>query len=158
MTAFRQYLLKLILCGLLYGLAQTLLQGKKAAKAVALCGGCLIILTAVRPLMQVDFSKLPDLVSGLTRAQKLAEAKAKNDALLQKTVEEQTERWIVRRAGELGIKLEAEAECRASEAGSFVPYRLRLRGSLTDAERDFFSAILAQELDVPPERQDWEGS
>lgn len=155
MTAFKEYLLKLVLCALLISLASAAAKGKRGEKAVALCGGCLLMLTAVKPLLRVNLSQLPDLMTGLSHSEKLAEAKRKNDALLQQMIEAQTAEWICEEAKAAGLVLEATVEAEAGEAGSFVPSRITLRGAWTAEQRERFSAYLEQTLSVPPERQNW---
>lgn len=157
MTALKTYLLRLILCGFLVTLTGALLRGRKTARALALCGGCLMILTALRPLMQVDLSRLPDLVTGLTRAEREAEAREKNDALLRSLVEKQTAEWIEARAAELGLSLQAEVTAEEDRAGTFVPASVSLSGVWTASQREAFSSILENELAIPAARQRWVG-
>ena len=157
MTEIKTYLLRLILCGFLVTLTGALVRGKKTARAVALCGGCLMILTALRPLMRVDLSRLPDLVTGLTRAEREAAAREKNDALLRSLVESQTAEWIENRAAELGLAIHAEVTAKEAEAGTFVPDSVTLSGVWTTAQREAFSGVLEAELDIPPEKQRWVG-
>ena len=157
MTDIKAYLLRLILCGFLVTLTGSLLRGRKGERALALCGGCLLILTALRPLLRVDLSRLPDLVTGLTRTEKEAAAREKNEALLKALVESQTAAWIEDRAGSLGLELKAEVTAEELEAGTYVPAAVSLSGSWTETQREAFSAILAAELEIPPERQRWVG-
>lgn len=157
MTSIKTYLLRLILCGFLVTLTGTLVRGRKAARAVALCGGCLMILTALRPLLQVDLSRLPDLVTGLTRMEREAEARKKNDALLRSMVESQTAEWIETKAAEYGLNIHAEVTAKEAEAGTFVPETVTITGSWSLSRKEAFSAVLEAELAVPPERQRWVG-
>ena len=156
MTAIKQYLLRLILCALLVSLASALAKGKRGEKAAALCGGCLLILSAVKPLLQVDPAKLPDLVTGLSRFEKLEEARQKNDALLQALIASQAAEKVEAASQELGFEVEAELTLREAGAGSYVPDSIILRGSWTAEQREALSAFLREELDIPHERQRWE--
>ena len=157
MTAIKTYLLRLILCGFLVTLAGALVRGKKSVRALALCGGCLLILTALRPLMRVDLSRLPDLVTGLTRVEREAVAREKNDAILRSLVESQTVEWIEDRAAELGLTISAEVKTAEAEAGTFVPDSVTLSGNWTTVQREALTVILETELDIPPEKQRWVG-
>lgn len=156
MTAIKAYFLRLIFCGFLVSLCSAVLRGKRAGRALTLCGGCLLILTAVRPLLRVDLSRLPDLVSGLTHAEREAAAREKNDAILRALIEEQTAAWIAERGKALGMSVTAEVSTRA-EAGSFVPDQVTIRGSWTAEGRDALSEILTRELKIPVARQRWVG-
>ncbi len=157
MTAIKAYVLRLILCGFLVSLSCALLRGKRTGKAVRLCGGCLLILAAVRPLLRVDLGRLPDLVTGLTRSEREAAAHEKNDAILRDLVEEQTAAWIEERGKELGMEIKAAVTLREAEADTFVPDRVTLRGSWTADSRAELTAMMARELEIPPERQRWVG-
>lgn len=156
MTAIKAYLLRLVLCGFLVSLAGALLRGKRAARAVTLCGGCLMILTTVRPLLRVDLSRLPDLMTGMTKAERAEAAREKNDALLRRLVEEQTAAWVEEKGKSLGMQLTCTVTARA-ESGAFVPDSLRLTGSWTEDKRAALTDVLSRELAIPPEKQRWVG-
>ncbi len=157
MTAIKSYLLRLIFCGFLIALSGALLRERRGARALALCGGCLMILTALGPLLQVDLSRLPDLVTGLTRSQRQESARLDNETILQRLVEEQTAAWIAERARELGLELACAVTAERGAGGAFVPYRAELRGLWTRTQREALSALLLRELEIPPERQSWVG-
>ena len=157
MTAIKAYLLRLILCGFLNALAAALIRGRKGARTVALCGGCLLILTALRPLLQVDLSRLPDLVTGMTYSQRQQAAAERNDALLRELVEEQTSQWIEARAAELDLHVECTVAAEPGEGGSFIPASVELVGVWTEGQRQSLSRLLAEQLEIPPERQRWVG-
>lgn len=157
MTAFKSYILRLVFCGFFVSLCSALLHGKRASKALSLCGGCLLILTALRPLLQVDLSRLPDLVTGLSRPEREELAREKNNAILRGLVEEQTAAWIEDRGEELGMQITATVTAREAEAGTFVPDAVVIRGSWTAEEQTALSEILQRDLELPPTRQRWVG-
>ena len=157
MTAIKAYLLRLIFCGFLVSLCSALLRGKRSGRVLTLCGGCLMILTAVRPLLQVELSSLPDLVTGLTHSEREALAREKNDRLLRSLVEEQTAAWIADRGKELGMEITASVTAREAEAGTFVPDQAILRGSWTAENREALTRILERDLGIPAARQRWVG-
>lgn len=157
MTAVKQYLLRLVLCGFLTSLCGVVLRDRKGGRALALCGGCLLILTALRPLLRVELRRLPDLVTGLTQSQRMLEAREKNNELLRSLVETQSARWIEAQGQALGMELRCSVTARESEAGSFVPDRTELKGRWTEAQRLSLSELLRRELEIPPERQSWVG-
>ena len=156
MTAIKSYLLRLILCGFLVSLTGVLLRGKKTGRALKLCGGCLLLLTALSPLLRVDLSKLPDLVTGLTGAERMEAAREKNDAILRDLVADQTAAWIEERASALGLTLTAAVTVRQEGESLFVPEAVTLTGTWTETQRTALEAALREELDIPPERQRWE--
>jgi hypothetical protein len=156
MTAIKTYLLRLIFCGFLVSLCQVPLRGKRAGKLVALCGGCLLLLTAVKPLLQVDLSALPELMTGLTQAQRQAEAFEKNEALLQGLVEAQTVSWLETQAAELKLEVSFSVETLRVEDGLFIPYRVRVTGLWTPEQKEALGNQIRRELEIPAERQEWE--
>ena len=137
MTAVKAYFLRLIFCGFLVSLTGAILRGKRSARALTLCGGCLLILTAVRPLLRVDLSRLPDLVTGLTHSERIAAAQEKNNAILRGLVEELT--------------------AKEAEPGVFVPDQVTIEGSWTAEGQSALSELIERELEIPPGRQRWVG-
>lgn len=157
MTAIKAYLLRLILCAFLTALAGALLRGKRAGRIAALCGGCLLLFTALGPLLRVDPGALPDLITGLTRDGRAELARERNDELLRQLVETQTAAWIEAQARELGMELRCEVRAEAAGEMAFVPRRAILRGSWTPEQRSALSELLSRELELPPTCQSWEG-
>ena len=155
MTAIKAYLLRLILCGSVISLSGVLLRSKKTGKALTLCGGCLLILTALQPLLQVELGKLPDLVSGLTSSQRAEAAREKNKELLRGLVEEQTAAWVEQRAGELGLEVRASVTARETEDDCFVPDEIVLSGEASEAQREALCAALTRELGLSPRKLRW---
>ena len=157
MTAIKAYLLRLILCGFFVSLTGAILRSKRSARALSLCGGCLLILVTVRPLLQVDLSRLPDLITGLTRSEREEAAREKNNAILRRLVEEQTAAWIEDKGKELSMKITAFVTAKELESGSFVPDQVTIQGGWTTGEREALSEILSRELEIPPTHQRWVG-
>ena len=157
MTAIKTYLLRLVFCGFLISLCSALLRGRRGERAAILCGGCLLILTAVRPLLRVDLSKLPDLITGLTASQRQEEARAKNDALLKALVEEQTVSWLEEKARELGMDVAFSVSAIELESGTFVPEEITVRGVWTEEQRQAMTERITADLEIPPEKLRWVG-
>ena len=157
MTAIKAYLLRLVFCGFFVSLTGAVLRGKRCARALSLCGGCLLILVTVRPLLQVDLSRLPDLVTGLTRLEREEAAREKNNVILQRLVEEQTAAWIEDKGKELSMEITAFVSAKELESGSFVPNQVTIRGDWSQEGRLALSEILDRDLEIPPTRQRWVG-
>ena len=155
MTAIKAYLLRLILCALLVSLLSVLRKGKQAGRVLRLCGGCIMILTALQPLLRVDLGKLPDLLTGLSASERFEAARERNEEILRGLVEEQSADWVERRAKELGLRVQASVTARASEAGTWVPDAILLSGEASPAEREALLGLLAEELSLPPEKLRW---
>ncbi len=154
MSAIKSYLLRLILCAFLLSLVSALPKSRRVGQVLKLCGGCLLILCALGPLLRVELSALPDLVTGLSRSQRQELARERNEALLARLVAEQTEQWLRARGEALGLAAEYAVQTRP-EAGSFVPDSVTVTGQWTPEQRLVLSREMARELEIPAERQRW---
>ena len=157
MNGVKAYLLRLVLCGFLISLSTALLRGKRAGKIHALCGGCLMILTALRPLLRVDLSALPDLMTGLTQSERQALAREKNEAILRRLVEEQTVQWLEQQAEELQISATFAVTAEETEDGLWIPTQVAVSGQWTQEQREALQERIERQLGLPPIRQQWEG-
>ena len=158
MSGIREYFLRLIFCGFLVSLVGSLTTEKRIKRIVSLCGGCLILITAVRPLLSVDLQSLPDRLRdlGLSTAITQEEARARNDGILAALVTEQTEERIRteldRQKAGLAVTVRVE---RDPETGLFLPAEVTLRGSCSPEQKKAVSDYLERELDLPPDKQVW---
>lgn len=158
MNSVKTYLLRLVLCGFLVSLAGLLNREGREKQLLRLCGGCLLLITAIRPLVSLDLSALQDRLGalGLPAPITREEASRRNDEILAELVAEQTERRILEQAEELGMKLSVRVTtARDPETGLFLPDRAELLGAWTPEERAALSAWISQSLDLDPERQTW---
>ena len=160
MNGIRTYLLRLILCGFVISLAGALTPWQKGKRIVTLCGGCILLLMALRPLVNFDPAELSLRLGQLGLAPapiSPEEAKARNEALLEELVIRQTAEKVLAAAGEEASGLELEIRAgRDPETGLPAPVSIRLRGSVTAETRQRLTEYLASSLGIPPERQLWE--
>lgn len=156
MTAIKTYLLRLLLCGLLVSLPGPLVKGKTKG-ILKLCGGCLLILTALEPLLRVDFSALPELGRdlGLSQMEGLEAAREKNEALMKRLVETQTEDWLRAQGEELRIAADYAVTAGQGPEGLWVPQRVEIRGYLSQEQKQALSRRITEGLSVPAEAQSW---
>lgn len=157
MNELNAYILRLILCGAMVSLGGSLLKSPRTKRAAALCGGCLLLLTALGPLVRVDLTRIPDGLSDLLgrRAEDLAEAREKNDAILRALVEDQTEAWLAARGEALGADCDFSVTAEAREAGLWVPVAVEIRGTWTPDQRQALARAMEEDLGIPPDRQRW---
>ena len=156
MTAIKRYLLRLLLCSLLVSLPGPLVKGK-AKGIVKLCGGCLLILAALEPLVQVDFTSLPDLGRklGLSQIEGLEAAREKNELLLKQLVESQTQDWLQSQGEALGIEAAYTVTAGQSPEGLWVPERVEIRGYLSPEQKQALSRLIGEGLSLPNEALRW---
>ena len=157
MNAVRTYLLRVAACGFLVSLAGALPLSKRIRQAAILCGGCLMVLTAVGPLLRADLRQLPQFLTEYAgeNPEALEEAERKNDLLLKELIESQTEDMITQEALALGLSPEITVEARKDpDSGLYLPWSVELRGAAAGEQKARLEAYL-NSLDLPPERQSW---
>ena len=157
MTAIRAYLIRLVCCGFLVSLAASFPLGKHAKNAVRLCGGCLMLLVVLGPILTLDGADLSGRLSEWTPSdtEQAAEAREKNDELLRRMVEEEASGQIRRKAAEFGAELSVRVVTEKEENGYFVPREIVLQGTVGEETRTRIEEYLRTDWGVPPERQRW---
>ena len=101
--------------------------------------------------MRVNLSALPDLATGLTQAERRTLAREKNDALLQRLVEDQTVSWLEAQAGKLGMVASFAVQAVETAEGLWIPQRVQITGNWTEQQRQLLSKQMERELSLPPE-------
>ena len=160
MRELRAYLLRVVACGLLVSLAGTLPLSKRIRQAVVLCGGCLMMLTALGPILRADLTQLPQFLAELSGSdpEGLEQAAEKNDALLKEMIESQAAEQITEQAQSLGADLQISVEAKKDPtSGLYLPWAVTLTGPVAPTQRSALEAYL-QSLDIPPQRQSWKSS
>ncbi len=158
MNGIRMYLIRLVSCGFLISLAGSLPIGKTAKNAVRLCGGCLMLLVALTPLLTVDGSSLIGKLGIISRqdTEQIENARIRNDLLLKRMVEEEASRRIEEKAAEYGAELNAAVNARKEETGGlYVPWEITLTGTCDEETEDDLRTYLLETWAIPPERQGW---
>ncbi len=158
MNAVRSYLLRVVICSFVISLVGAIPLQKSVKRALTLCGGCLMILVVLRPLLGVEFSVLPEQL--LPREWGTKEEQSDPDAvyrqLMEELITEQTLGLLSARAQELGVQAAFRVELAEDPAsGQLVPWSVETSGALTPAQRESLSAYMSGELNVPAERQRW---
>ena len=158
MTPLRSYLIRLISCGFLVSLVGSLPMTKHAKSAVRLCAGCLLLLTAVAPLLTLDGSSLLGKLEALTKQDNQSEdsAKQKHEELLRELVEAEVSDEIVREAAGCGAEVSVQVQTQKDAAsGLYVPWQITLRGEVEQPIRNMLEEYLNTEWGIPPQRQRW---
>lgn len=158
MTELRAYLLRLVCCAFAATLAAAFVQQPRIARIVKLCGGCLIVLAALQPLVGLDLSALPELLpEPVQNAQdSAAAAKEQNDALLHDLIQQQTEDYLDTYLEKQGVFAQYTLRLRYDEGiGAPVPWSIAIQCDCDPALREQISGMLQNELGIPKERQEW---
>ena len=158
MTALRKYLLRLVFCGFFVSLAESLPLGKHARNALRLCGGCLLLIGILAPVLTLDGADLAGKLDELFPAQQgqIAAAKNRNEELLQHMVEEEAAKRIQMKVIEYGADLQVAVVAVYQQNGICVPCEVTLRGTIGEEARKRIEEYLTNQWEIPPSRQKWE--
>ena len=157
MNAVRTYLLRVAACGFLVSLVGALPLSRRIRQAALLCGGCLMVLAAVGPLLRADLRQLPQFLTEYAGEdpEALEEAERKNELLLKELIESQTVEMITQEALRLGLTQEITVEAKKDpDSGLYLPWSVELRGAAEQEKKEMLAAYL-NSLNLPPERQSW---
>ena len=157
MSALQTYLLRILACAFLVSLTGSLPLQKPVRQVLRLCGGCLMALTVLLPLLHRSPLELESLYQRLPVADSsaLEQAEQTRDALLRSLVEEQTLELLTQKAEEIQARVSFTLTVRREgETGLYVPDSVEIRGIWDEAQREALEALL-QDLGIPPEKQRW---
>lgn len=157
MSAVRAYLLRIVICAFLVSLAGAVPMQKSVKRAVTLCGGCLIIIVVLRPLLGADFSAVTERwMLPRWSTEEPSDPEEVYSQLLRKLITEQTQSLLQERAEAMGIQVSFRVELAEDPvSGQPVPWTVETVGALTSEQRKALSAYMSGSLNVPAERQRW---
>ena len=139
MEAVRAWLTSVVLVSVLLSAAQSLIPPGTVRKAAGFTGGLILHL-------ELDFDHYQAAVE--ERQEELADTQTEAMASI---IAEQTEAYILDKAGELGLEVTVRVETRTEGNGIPVPWSAELTGSWSQA----LASALETELGIPAERQVW---
>ena len=135
------------------GEARRLPHGARRDQAAGFTGGLILLLVLLRPVLgadlehlELDFDHYQAAVE--ERQEELADTQTEAMASI---IAEQTEAYILDKAGELGLEVTVRVETRTEGNGIPVPWSAELTGSWSQA----LASALETELGIPAERQVW---
>ncbi len=155
MRALGEYIVSISAAAFLCGIVNSLAPKGAAKEIIKLVGGLFLVFTVIRPIADI---KIPDLIAVGRSFQEEAEAAAQAGAEMAQTetvlgISEQLEAYILDKAGELGLTLEAEVEL--DKDGSFLPEKICLTGDASPLARKEMMAFLQRDLGVTEEEIQW---
>ena len=146
MEAVRAWLTSVVLVSVLLSAAQSLIPPGTVRKAAGFTGGLILLLGADLEHLELDFDHYQAAVE--ERQEELADTQTEAMASI---IAEQTEAYILDKAGELGLEVTVRVETRTEGNGIPVPWSAELTGSWSQA----LASALETELGIPAERQVW---
>lgn len=156
MTDFRGYLIALTAAAILGALVRRLAPSGGAGRAARLGAGLLVLITAFGPIATLDtVSATQDLVRrGYSDPLSSVEFSKNVNELMTALITEQAEAYILDKAQELDLSLTAEVTAKITDVYP-VPFSVKLIGSPTEKQKQALTEIIAAELKIPEERQEW---
>lgn len=156
MTDFRGYLIALTAAAILGALVRRLAPAGGAGRAARLGAGLLVLITAFGPIASLDtVSAAQDLVRrGYGDPLSSVEFSKNVNELMTALITEQTEAYILDKAQELDLSLTVEVTAKITDMYP-VPFSVKLIGSPTEKQKQALTGIIAAELKIPEERQEW---
>lgn len=151
------YFMGIVAAAMLVAVAQSVLSTPRIRKIAALCGGAVLLLTVLSPLVDVQLGELsfsmeklePESAAAFSQMQD--ERTAQMNAIIKRT----TETYILDKAEQIGAVISVEVTLAASEDGYNYPSGVTIAGAVTAHQKQVLTAYLAQELGIPAERQVW---
>jgi stage III sporulation protein AF len=118
-----------------------------------------LLLAVIRPLVGLDYQSL-SLALAENRFQWDESAAEKGSALgsdlMKSIIAEQTGAYILDKANALGVKCAVEVECKIGEENLPYPISVRIKGTLTDSQRDTLRREIEADFAIPAEMQLYE--
>lgn len=151
----RQWMIGIFAAALLSAVALAITPKNK--KAVALAGGLIMILAAVKPLAELAYQ---DIAMQISRYQIKADElrtgiDVGNAEIMALIIQEQTEAYILDKAAELDLEIEVEVTTLQASDGWPYPAKTRISGQLSESDIQRLSRIISDELAIEPDRQEW---
>ena len=150
MEAVRAWLTSVVLVSVLLSAAQSLIPPGTVRKAAGFTGGLILLLVLLRPVLgadlehlELDFDHYQAAVE--ERQEELADTQTEAMASI---IAEQTEAYILDKAGELGLEVTVRVETRTEGNGIPVPWSAELTGSWSQA----LASALETELGIPAQK------
>ena len=153
MAALREWLTSVVVVAMLLAVAQTLLPEGSLRKIGSFTGGLILLVALTRPLLGTDLERLGVDMESCRReiAARQAELSEENRDALAAGIAKRTEAYISTQAEKQGAAVTARVETRTGEEGIPLPWSTELTGEPSPE----LAAWIAQELDIPEERQVW---
>lgn len=152
----RTYLLSAVASAFLVSLLSAFPQRKSIRRIVTLCGGIFLLLTLVRPLLQLRFGDLEDYFSQFQPEEAVIDgAVAEGEKESARLITERTREYILDKAGTLGAAISVEVTLRTLTGAYQYPYSVTITGDWTEEQRRALTEYMAGTLGIPEERQLW---
>lgn len=156
MSAVTGYFLRLVAAALIVCIVLSLAKTEAAKRILRICCGAFIMLTALAPLASLRRDSFETLFSELMQesSQQAETAQEHSEELLIAIIKQNTEAYILDKAGELGAAVTVKVQLRCD--GDYpVPESVRISGVFTQAQRQKLEQEIETALGIQKENQTW---
>ena len=155
MDGLRAYVLGIAAASMLCGVLIRLTRNSGSAEIVRMLCGIFLTIVLIQPLTgkkdRLWEATLPDV--GEQAEEIIAEGRSAAEDSRKEFIKERLEAYILSRGGELGADIQADI----SLGKDCLPTRIRVMGSISPIYRSKLTQIIASELGIPREQQEWIG-
>ena len=151
------YLFSLTAAALLSALVLALVPEGSVRRTVQLGCGLLLALTALSPLLKLDYDAIAKQIAEIQLDTETARTgvEVQNRELQARIISEQAAAYIWDKADEMGVALEVEVETRDLGSGPY-PWRATLTGTCGGEKRTALTQYIEENLAIPEARQVWQ--
>lgn len=153
------WIYSVICCGILLSVVQSMLPKGVLKQIGMFAGGILLIITMVKPLINLDAEDLAIYISRLTSEQKSdsEQFSAQNEEMLKTFIAEECQAYILESAKELGIFCKVQVICNDVTEGIPVPDQVIILGALRPDEQEALAVLIEEDLGISRDSQIYEG-
>lgn len=155
LTALRNWMTEILIASVFLSVAEKLVPEGSVRKIASMTGGLILLTVLVRPMahfrsagFQLDTENYAAAIQ-----ERQTELREENENALSELIEERTAAYISDKAASLGISCQASVTALTGQDGLPRPYR----AELDCGESAELSALIAEELGIPRERQVFHG-
>ena len=156
MGGLRRYIIAVITASILGGILTSAVKEGGCGRLLKLMCGVFLLITVVQPIAGLEIPDLSAWTADIVSEGEQAVEQGENYFADQRDaiIKEKTEAYILDKAGELGIQIQAEVS--VSDTEEPVPSGVVLTGSVEPGQKQRLEIILEQELGIPRENQLWQ--
>ena len=155
MEAIKDYLLAVIAAALVCGIVTGLAGKSSISKLLKLLCGLFLAATVIKPAVDVRIENIYDFTENLAADSEMAVSQGEYVASeeMKRIIKQKTETYILDKAKALGAEITVEVVLE-----DYIPASVTIMGNISPYAKSNLSAIIGQELDIPPEEQIWKRS
>ena len=158
MDGLRQNLIAVTAAAIICGIVKSIADEKTVAGTVTrLIAGLIMAITVLSPVVELELGELPVLSGNLVADAKAAAAEGEEMAAAEVNaiINEQLQAYILDKAADFGAEL--EVEFLMPDDGSVQPDGIILQGTVSPYAKTRLQQIIAQDLEIAKENQQWIG-